>query len=233
MKKIIAISILVSSTAFAGGGGTGGATEVTQILNNMELLTQTATQAKYLENALKQAMLLSQNEILSRWPTYAKQIAQVERIYTNSQVMASVMNGQAAKLKAQYAGYDSNKIREAVRAWSSNTHDMAMSSFEMAGLKMQDFQSQQQTIQRLNALAGNAGGQMQALQAGNQIAGMLAEQLVNLNQIQTQSMQMQAAVTAQKNSADDAKRAAFEKMGMGGTTTGSSLIDYKSPRSLK
>ncbi len=53
-RLLLAMGIAVSANAYAGGGMTGGATEVTQLMNNAELAAQTA------ENARQTATQLSQ-----------------------------------------------------------------------------------------------------------------------------------------------------------------------------
>ena len=58
MKKLLSIILLATSLPTLAGsvGGTGGSTEVTQILNNTELLAQTAQQAKMVQIQLQAAL---------------------------------------------------------------------------------------------------------------------------------------------------------------------------------
>lgn len=232
-KSIICAGFAIAFTgpAFAGGGGmTGGATEVTQLLNNGELLVQSATQAQQLKTQLQQAMFLTQNEIMTRWPELSQKLAQLGDIYQRSTVISSTMSGQASVLQRQYAGYDASSIKTALKQWSDNTRQLTNSAFEVTGLKMADFQSQAATLQNLSGLSHNAQGQMQAIQAGNQIASALAEQMLHLNQIQTHSMQMQAAAIAQKNETEASRRDMLNQMGLGNVDSTPLTSKYTSAR---
>ncbi len=54
MQKILSLLLLVSAPAFAGGGVTGGATEITQLANNAELVASVAQQAGIQATQLQQ-----------------------------------------------------------------------------------------------------------------------------------------------------------------------------------
>lgn len=67
-KVIVAIILALSSTAHAGGGATGGATEITQMMNNGELVAmvgessqQTATQIQQYITQVSQLRTMNQN----------------------------------------------------------------------------------------------------------------------------------------------------------------------------
>jgi P-type conjugative transfer protein TrbJ len=55
LKRTIALCLLcclTANAAFAGGGITGGATEITQLMNNSELVAQVAQLAEQIQNQI-------------------------------------------------------------------------------------------------------------------------------------------------------------------------------------
>ena len=61
LSGLLAAAMLATTPAMAGGGGIAGATEITQILNNAQLVQQYATQAQQYVTQLQQTQTMLTN----------------------------------------------------------------------------------------------------------------------------------------------------------------------------
>jgi P-type conjugative transfer protein TrbJ len=69
-------------------------------------------------------------------------------------------------------------------------------------LQAQDFQTQQQALQQIQNASQSATGRMQVMQAGNQISGMLVNQLQGLQQTIMTNGQVEMNAIGAKNAQD-------------------------------
>jgi len=82
--------------------------------------------------------------------------------------------------------------------WSDETRDNALTALKVAHLQMQDFDTEEDTINTLQGMTNSAAGQMEAIQAGNMISVQLTRQLQKLRQLLMTSVQMHADYLAAK-----------------------------------
>lgn len=97
MKKAIlsaTLAVALTTTAQAGGGGgaTGGATEMTQLMNNAELVESVAQQSSMVSNQIQQYLLQFQQ--------YATQLQNLMRL--DPRALASLVGPEAAARLAPY-----------------------------------------------------------------------------------------------------------------------------------
>lgn len=87
-------------------------------------------------------------------------------------------------------------MRERYEQWSNKGYENTKSALEMAGMVVNRAETEEQMLQRLIAQSNSAGGHLEAMQAGNQIAGNLSRQMEGLSQIAAQNVRLQAEFMA-------------------------------------
>ena len=212
MMKIRILVLIIANAysmhSYAGGGLTGGATEVTQLANNLQLVMsyseqvdQTLTQInqyKTMLQNLKQgnpSMLLDRN-VRKLWADAKMDDAfrDLYRITINGERTAyslQSMNAQFEQLHPGYGNFKGQSFNNAYRNWSDTTRGALTSTLRMSAMSADDLQSEGDMIKELSNKSSTAEGQMQALQAGNQIGVSMVSQLQKLRQIQMAQIQAQ------------------------------------------
>lgn len=240
MKKIILIwSIFVALPNMAVAGAlTGGATEVTQIANNFQLLMSYAEQAQQTAHQMNmyQAMLknLMKNGPSATLDQQAYQLWQnqnmtssfknLRRVVIGGQKVAYSQATLDSQFKTVHPGYgnygDGTNYSTAYRNWSDTTHDSVENSLSMVNAQEESFDSEQDMVSALNQQSQSAEGQLQALQAGNSIGVSMIGQMQKLRQLQMSQMHAQGAYMAGQQSQEDTKKQAIDKA-FGGVTSNS------------
>ncbi len=238
MKKFYAIArkaAFIGVTAFAinvapanagSVAGTGGSTEVTQILNNMELIQQNITQAKQLESQLKQAMTLPGIP----WIQKSQLLQQLGQVVNKGMAIGYEMGGFEDRFSSLYRDYRSgNAFKQAYGKWSNTTRDSIMSAMKANGMNMQDFATESSMLDNLRSMSDNATGQMQAIQAGNAIAHAMVNQFQSLRGMMAAQNQAHNAYMAQKTAQDEAQTTSLNDYGNNGTFTAMPKPKTKKP----
>lgn len=168
----VALAItLYASVAHAGGGMTGGATEITQLLNHAELASSVAQQAQMVEQNVQ-----AQVTRLQQYVTMVQNLKQVP---------TSMINQTITPYRTQIANYQSlsTAIMQLEQAASATNSLFGRSLSEMGTTGM----SPSQWLSAYTNLASTRGGiyQQQLTQdMGN--LNTLAQRAQNLQQIQSQ-----------------------------------------------
>lgn len=211
MKKMIGAAMLaaalsVSLPVYSGGGGlTGGATEITQLLNNAELLDIAIKEAENLAYQIRQYEIMYEN--FRNLPNHIKQQA-----LADLQALASIVStGRAVAYSSgqidedyqrEYRDFEyyaqrqqgnHDALAERYRDWSQSNHDSVRGALRAAGLQAQQFDREDSALRTIEAQMESASGTKQLLQAGGSIAAMQVEQLQKLRQLQMAQIQLQAS----------------------------------------
>lgn len=229
--KIVAASIAIALTvaptppAVAGGGTCPlCATEMTQILNNLQLVEMYLKEAENLRYTIRQYQIMYEN--MRNLPNHVKQQAMADL-----QALATIVaNGRAVayssgQLDEDYqrehrtfeyyenmqrgeAGQrDYEAFNERYKDWSEVNHDSVRGALRAAGLQAQQFDREDSALRTVETQIQNAAGTKQLLQAGGSIAAMQVEQLQKLRQLQMAQVQLQSAQVGgaiDRQSEDDA-----------------------------
>lgn len=218
-----------TTTVRAGAAG-GGATEVTQILNNAQLLAiyaedaqQTVTQMMQYQTMLKNLEQLVPSSMLDQ--AAQKLFTDQNMFQTFKNLQSVVVNGQRvsyslsnieSRFKQAHPGYGNygpnTNFQQSYRNWSDNTHDSVSRALALSAAHADDFATEQQMMAQLQSRSATAAGQLQALQAGNQIGVAMVGQMQRLRQLQMAQMQAQNAYLAGQQSEQDASKQAFDKV---------------------
>jgi P-type conjugative transfer protein TrbJ len=101
--------------------------------------------------------------------------------------------------------------------WNGNLTSQIQQALNSYGLQAQDFQTQQQALQQIQNASQSATGRMQVLQAGNQISGMLVNQLQGLQQTIMTNSQVELNAVGAKN-AQDLQKSQINQSFLNGST---------------
>jgi P-type conjugative transfer protein TrbJ len=220
---LIAVALAMASLTFlnsptaSASGVVAGATEPTQIMNNIELVASNIKEAEQISNQLTQIA----NQIQAYKNMVTNTLNVPNQIWQNAdgllqQLVGVVNQGQALAFSAtninslfqqKYPGYTPPQdFGAAYQNINETTLDSVRGALNAANLQSQDFTTEQGALNAIEAQSQSATGRMQAIQAGNSIAMAQVQQMRKMRALQMAQMQAQGAyvsgLTQQK--ADDA-----------------------------
>ena len=208
MSLLLASTLICSPARQASAtGAVAGATELTQLLNNAQLVDSVAKQAQQLATQLNmyESMLKNLKTLPGQtWGNVANDLAALQRVVAQGQALSFAGQNIAAQFSATYPGYtQGTKYTTSYQNWSQVTMDTIKGSLAGANLQASQFASEEATLASLRAMSQNPEGQVQALQVGQQIAVEQTSQLQKLRGLMMAQMQSQNAFMA--NQMQDAK----------------------------
>lgn len=217
LKSPMASVIFWTLSTHSGSAGiaVGGATEWTQILNNLQLvelagtnmeqvaqnLEQISHQATQIENQLDQYKVMLQNlERLPEniWGNAVGDLNLLQRIVAQGEGIAFSLGGLDDVLAQRFPSYANLEtglnhgldFSGEYASWSQANRDTIAGTLASAGLTAQQFESESQTLSQLHAQSASAIGQMQALQTGHAIASQQVAQIQKLRALIAQQTVM-------------------------------------------
>ncbi len=232
MKKLAIVFIMFSSEIAVGGSvaGTGGSTEVTQILNNTQLLEQTSemyTQTMKLKGQLeKQSAMVDdmkrQGRAISNqeWGRTSQDLKELSDVVRQGEAMAYSSSNSDAVYRKKFQGYDfysreqgksTSTFSDRYSDWSRTNMDSISGAMRSANLQATQFQTEETTMKSIERLSQNAQGRMEAIQAGNLIAAQQVGQMQKLRSLIMAQMQMQASFMSTQSSEKDQAKAKSEQ----------------------
>lgn len=234
-KSTIAIALL--SLAFHGVAGAGaviGATEPTQILNNLQLGAQYVEQAQQTIHQFNQYQTMLQNLKQMTPSALLDQAAQklwqdqnmtqafrnLQKIVVGGQEISYSLSTVDGKFKQLYPGYGATSAdySRAYRDWSGNTLNSVKNALSLISAHSENFTTEQGMVNELVAKSQTAGGQLQALQAGNQISVAMVGQMQQLRQLQMAQANAQMAYMSGQQAKQDSSDASLRGYFNRGTT---------------
>lgn len=210
-RKRILVAVLAAAmlnqVAHAGTvAGTGGSTEITQILNNTELLQQSTEmyqQTKQLISQVKMAEEQLKNLVRAPemfWGEAPGQLQNLARLVAKGQALGYALNNIDQQFASKYPEANGNALRGnyigAARTWNQTSRDSLKNALSVAGLQSDQFADEQAAMNSIQNLAATAPGALQASQAGVMVAAQQVYQLQKLRQLFMTQMQAQNAILA-------------------------------------
>lgn len=199
------LSCFTVSNVYAGGGVTGGATEVTQLMNNAELVKEVSQLAEQIQNQITMLQDMSYNTV-----TIPDQLFRdVRFIYSGVKGVIDRTNGLAynlanldEELKRRFKSYGDMASLSRVADFSSEYRNIADSQMETVrntmeaiGVSFEELSGNDAaTLAALQNKAGSAKGRNELIQATNQLLAFMTDNTMKLRQ--TQMLQAQMAGTA-------------------------------------
>jgi P-type conjugative transfer protein TrbJ len=228
--KLIALVLAlcqISAPAYAGGGLTGGATEITQLMNNAELITQVTQLAEQIVNQITmiQDMIYNTLTIPDQLFRDIKGVySKVKGIIDKTQGLAYNLANLDDELKRRFKSYTDLSSLSQISDFSSEYKNIVgtqmetvRSTMEAIGVSFEELVNDDASaLEELQNKASSAKGRNELIQATNQLLGFLAEDAMKLRQLQMMQAQMAGtAYEAERAQSDLSKRRieAFFKRG--------------------
>lgn len=194
----------------------GGSSEFTQVLNKIELITQTKKLVDQVQQAKQTFALLRENfERLSpaSWAALGGALDGLADAVVGGERLAFSL----ARADEDYARRFSDVYGTAERParfshryqrWWGDNRAMVQRILKAVGLKVSDFHDQRAGLRRLQSLSRSPGSRDQILQAANELAVAQWRQLQELQAIGMQQIALQGhAFTAEQEQVHDAREA--------------------------
>lgn len=221
-KHFIALAVAASFTAVAPStqagsvAGFGGATEITQLANNVELVNLYLQQVQSYATQLQQYQNMIQNTLnipAQVWGAIQADLMGVANIVRQGQALAYSAQNIGTQFQNTFKGFSYPQgfnFKTEYRNWSRATLDGIKGAFEAAKMQADQFATEEGVLTALRAMSQSAQGQMQAIQVGSQIAEQQVQQLQKLRQLMMVQMQAQNSYLAAQEQKDAASRLALD-----------------------
>lgn len=197
-----------------------GATEPTQIMNNIELgisggaeLDQLIQQVAMVKNQIEAYKLMLQNikdAPLIEWDAASQLLAKLHDLTVSGQSFAYAGSNSAEVFEKTHPSYQqvatngmtAKQVQEQYKEFDENMKESATLTLKALQLDKDDIKDRQTLLKKLQALNRNAEGQKAAIQIGNQYAAMLNDQLISLRYLMHLQIQQQQEATQIEHSND-------------------------------
>ncbi len=220
----VALVLAISPSAHATGL-IAGATEFTQIANNIELVMNGITEAEQLATQYQQyaTQMQQMKQLTGGGPAMSglfrdmvqnqQMFKRLASVVENGQRIAYSLESADSAFKRQYPGYGNMHKGYGAMAkdLSNNTLGAINSAVSAVGLQADQIDSETDMVSELSRLSGSADGQLAATQAGNQISTAMVGQMQKMRQLQMAQMQAQGAYMAGQQTKQDVSDDALRK----------------------
>lgn len=212
MKKIIFVLLMILPVS---GYSFGYATLPEQILQEITALDQLSQQV----NMVQQQLQMVQNQArnlqglpMQMWPNVSSQLQTLFNLVGQAQGLSYSSQNLAAQVQQQYGDPGSTlpNYENSLQQWTRNLNSQVASTLQQYGMQAQNFQTEQGTLQALENASQSSTGRLQALQAGNAIAGMQVNQLQLLRQTMMSGNQAMLNAIANKSNQNQQDRNAVK-----------------------
>jgi P-type conjugative transfer protein TrbJ len=210
---MVALMATVTINPPAAHAGIPGlfATEITQLLNYVELVGSLEQQVLQVENQITQIADMAKHGITitdQLFGTVGSDISNLRQIVNTGQALSYTMSNMDGAFRLRFPGYStSTNYGQAYQGWSQTSLDSTLGALSAAGLQNSQFDSDTALLQTLQQQSTSAVGRMQAIEVGNQIAENQSEQLMKLRQLMMADMQSKAAYQGSMVQAEATKQA--------------------------
>ncbi len=215
---VVAFSLLLGTPTQSDAGVIAGvATEWTQILNHVQLIQSYIRQGLQLENELKRYELALKESVVQPNQVFGaiqQDLGQLAQLVQGGRALAYSMANLDAQFRNTFTGYGSRTqgYFQDYQKWSQTSLDTTLNSLKAAGFHGQQLQTQQAILAALRAQSTGAGGEVQAIEVGNQIAEQQVEQLMALRQLMLVDLQSKQAYQAEQIQKEQAATAAGQQV---------------------
>lgn len=196
-------SALLSVTAWAGGGAmTGGATELTQLLNMAQLVASYAQQVTSYENQLMQyaTMIknLENNPMGVLLPDVQRAANNMARLMGMGTDIASTMSRVDQNFATTFKSPTAQTFSTKFSLWTNSSQDALRSAMLNAGLQREQFADDTTALQSMTDTLASSQGNLSALQAlGSLNARQVQESMKLRDLISQQQVAQNTALSAQ------------------------------------
>lgn len=184
-KTIAALSAALFVSNSHAGGVVAGATEFTQIMNNIELVSIYSAEIEQVARQLQmvQNMVQNTNQLpIQMWSSVESQLVSLVNAITSVNGVVNATEDALAMTQQQFGngGILSNHENR-LRSWNQGVNNQIGTALQNMGMNAGQFQTRQQALSQIQSASQSATGRMQVLQAGNQIAGLMVNEMQSLH----------------------------------------------------
>ncbi len=224
----LVLAVIVSTVSLnVQAGAVIGATEPTQILNNLQLgasyvesAQQTIHQFNQYQTMLQNLKQMTPSSLLDQaaqklWldQNMSQAFRDLQKIVVGGQQMSYSLSTVDSRFKQMYPGYGTNlNYSQSYRDWSGNTLNSVKNALSLITAHSENFNNEQGMMSELVTKSQTASGQMQALQAGNQISIAMVGQMQQLRQLQMAQARSQADYIASQVAEKDLRNTTYDKI---------------------
>jgi P-type conjugative transfer protein TrbJ len=210
LSAALAAGTVFPPPAFAGVGVF--ATEITQMLNHVELINQYIRQGLQYQSQLQQL----QQQIIAGTKNPAQifgniqlDLQQLGNTVQGGLSLAYTMQNLNGVYSQRFPGYapQGTNFSAQYQTWGKTVLDTVLGTLRAAGLQGKQLQSEQSILQGLRGLSSSAVGEMEAAQVGVQISEQQVEQLQKLRELMLADLQSKAAFQSAQVQKDLANKA--------------------------
>ena len=194
----------------------GFATELTQIANNVQLVSSYIRMGLQLQQELLMvADMIKQGNILPSqvFGSVLADSAKLNSVVQNGQAIAYSMQNLDAAFNSRFSGYGyvGNSWYLKYRAWSQTSLDSTLGALKAANMQASQMNSEEALLQQLRAMSVSADGRMKAIEVGNQINEQMVQQMMKLREIMLADLQGKSSFQAAQIQKDAAAAASAEQ----------------------
>lgn len=210
----VCLASVMSNPAHAGAAA-GGASEVTQILNNIELVSIYSTEIEQLSQQLQMYMNMAENTKslpIQAWSSIESNLVSLVNAIAGVNGVVNAAESSLAMMEHQFGNgnmLDSYEYR--LRGWTRGVNNQIGVALRNMGLNANQFQTRQQALSQIQAASQSATGRMQVLQAGNQISGLMVNEMQSLHGTMISVEQAQLNAIAVSENRDYQEREAYRR----------------------
>lgn len=184
-KTIAALSAALFVSNSHAGGVVAGATEFTQIMNNIELVSIYSAEIEQVARQLQmvQNMVQNTNQLpIQMWSSVESQLVSLVNAITSVNGVVNATEDALAMTQQQFGtgGILSNHENR-LRSWNQGVNNQIGTALQNMGMNAGQFRTRQQALSQIQSASQSATGRMQVLQAGNQIAGLMVNEMQSLH----------------------------------------------------
>jgi P-type conjugative transfer protein TrbJ len=189
------------------------AQQIAMVQNMMQNTARLATgqQTQYANQLTQLAQLTNQLN------TQRGEYSQIAQVYQGLFPSQSNMNSLATSSNPTAANQQYQALSQQM---TQEVDDRTMATYQVSAKQLQDLQNAGALENHINGLLQTPDGQMQAVQAGNQLASLQLTEQRQLRELLATQAQAQAAAQAERDKKDQIKRSWWQR------ATRNSQIDY-------
>lgn len=192
LKKLLSSAAVATAfflasvpSAHAGGGGFVGAMESTQWMNNAELVNIYSSNLEQLQQQIQMYQNMYQNTLgipIQAWGGIAGRLSALVSTIQNTQGIVNATVNSITDIQTMYGNGNllSNQKQNLVN-WNKGLNNQIGAALQQLGLNANNFSTTQAALQQIQTASQSAEGRLQAIQAGNQIAGIMVNETQSLH----------------------------------------------------
>jgi len=187
-KRLLFIAMMaVTSPVLAGGAATGGASEYTQILNNVQLANQYAQQVSQYATQLQQYQAQLQNLALNPTSIMGSDVSRLMHGIGGIMDAGQSIGGTMARIDANFSRTFSNPLAgtfsQNFKTWTSGSQDTLGAALRSAGMHRDSFDSDTAALTALFNKTQTSQGTVAAVQTMSEINVMQVQQMQKLQDL--------------------------------------------------